>query len=210
MMGASDPPPPGPGSGAPVANAWAVIPAKRFTRAKSRLGPPLGDAERQALARDMLAHVVAAARACNAVAGILVATDGDDVARACGDGVAILRDRDEDQERLGDIVDRALVALTERGADAAVVVMGDLPRLRASDLTSLLTALEGADVALAPDRAEWGANALAVRLPAPMPTEFGRGDSFARHLAAAREHGLATIVVRTASLAHDVDAPGDL
>lgn len=190
--------------------AWAVVPAKSFARAKSRLGIALDDDRRGEIARAMFEHVVGTARACDAIAGLLVATDGDDVARVCSVDATVLRDHADDTGRLGAIVDRALAALAERGATAAVIVMGDLPHLAETDLAALLTALDRADVALAPDRAEWGTNALALRLPTPMPTAFGHTDSFARHLAAARRHGLATTVVRTPTLAYDVDAASDL
>ena len=190
--------------------AWALIPAKSFARAKSRLAIGPGDDRRATLARNMLAHVVRTARASGAIVGVLVATDGDDVACACEDGVAIARDHTDDTGRLGAVVDRALAALAERGATTAIVLMGDLPRLAVDDLAALLASLDTADVALAPDRGDWGTNALALRLPARMPTAFGHSDSFARHLAAARRHGLATTVVRTPTLAYDVDAASDL
>lgn len=190
--------------------AWGVVPAKSFARAKSRLGVALDDDRRGEIARAMFEHVVGSVRACSAIGGVLVATDGDDVACACGDGVTILRDHADDAGRLGAVIDRALVTLAERGATTAVVIMGDLPQLAVSDLVALLAALDTADIALAPDRAEWGTNALALRLPTSMPTAFGHSDSFARHLAAARRHGLATSVVRTPTLAYDVDAASDL
>lgn len=195
---------------APHASVWAVVPAKSFARAKSRLGASLDDDRRGEIARAMLDHVVDTAQACGAVDSVLVATDGDDVAGACADDVTILRDHADDTGRLGAIVDRALVALVGRGATVAVVLMGDLPHLAATDLVALIAALDTADLALAPDRADWGTNALAVRLPTSMPTAFGHTDSFARHLNAARRHGLATAVVRTPTLAYDVDAASDL
>lgn len=190
---------------------WAVVPAKAFADAKSRLAPALDAAGRTRLACTMLVHAIEVIEGSGVVEGILVATDGNDVERACaGHAVEILHDRSEDHGRLGRVVDRALEALSTRGAGAALVVMGDLPRLAVEDVRALLDALASADLALAPDHAEAGTNALACRLPAPMPSEFGHADSLTRHLAAARRLGLAANVVRTPGFAHDVDAPEDL
>ena len=108
------------------------------------------------------------------------------------------------------IVDRALAILADRGAHAAVVVMGDLPELKSEDLAQLLAALDDADCAFAPDGADAGTNALALRLPPALSTQLGHADSFARHLDAAQHRGLTVTTIRTPSLAHDIDEPGDL
>ena len=78
---------------------WAVVPVKCFADAKSRLLSALG-ADRATLAESFLMHVLDALTGCDRIAGVLVATDGEDVARACAArGVEVLRDRGEDGER---------------------------------------------------------------------------------------------------------------
>src|SRR5437016_653864 len=85
-------------------------------------------------------------------------------------------------------------------------------------LTSVLTAdergqiiegvREGAPV-FVPSRSGLGTNGVALAPPDAMPLTFGE-PSFARHLAAARRHGLAPRVLSLPGLGLDVDAPEDL
>lgn len=185
---------------------WALVPARTFRTGKSRLALQPG---RAAIARALFDRVAGVLSRSDAIAGVLVATDGPDVAAAARrHGADVLLD--DGPAPLAAIVDRGLAALASRGVSAAVVVMADLPLLAAHHVDALGAALAGADLVLAPDRDELGTNALAVRLPAPLATRFGHRDSFARHLATAGAAGLRTAVVRAHGLAFDLDLPADL
>jgi 2-phospho-L-lactate/phosphoenolpyruvate guanylyltransferase len=187
--------------------AWAIVPAKSLLYGKSRLRPLLGDEERARFAQRLLLHVVEVLGRCD-LAGLLVATDGDDVAAlASSHGAQVLRDRGEGS--LADVVDRALVEVTARGAGTAVVLMADLPRVEPVDVGALLAALDDHDVALVCDHVGHHTNALALAPPTAMATCFGREDSFAAHCAAARAAGLRVTVVASERIAFDVDLPAD-
>jgi 2-phospho-L-lactate guanylyltransferase len=187
--------------------AWAIVPAKSLARGKSRLSPVLDGDARARFARELLEHVLGVLGACD-LAGVLVATDGDDVAElARARGAAVLLDAGEGT--LAQVVDRALADVASRGAGAAVVLMADLPRLEPDDVASLLAALQSSDVALVRDHLGRHTNALAVAPPTAMKTRFGRADSFEAHLAAAREAGLGVAVVESERIAFDVDVPAD-
>ena len=188
---------------------WALVPAKSFARAKSRLAGILGAAERAELARSMLEHVLSMLAACAEIDGILVVTDGDDVAdlaRARG-AVAV---RDAASPPLGAIVDAALAELHARGAGTALVLMSDLPRLAAADVRDLIAGMSELDVLAAPDLRGEGTNALVLAPPDRLLTSFGVRDSFARHLQRAQAAGLRVGVHRSEGLAFDVDEPADL
>jgi 2-phospho-L-lactate guanylyltransferase len=189
--------------------AWAVVPAKSLVRGKSRLSPALDREARARFARALLEHVLGVLGAC-ALDGILVATDGEDVADlALSRGACVLRDGAPSQSTLAGVVDRALADVAARGATAAVVLMADLPRVEPADVHDLLRALEGADVALVRDHLGHHTNALALAPPTAMSTCFGRPDSFEAHLAAARAAGLRAALVDNARIAFDVDVPAD-
>lgn len=189
------------------ARTWAVIPAKSLARGKSRLSPALDHAERARFARSLLEHVLDVLCSC-ALEGILVATDGDDVAEiATSRGAAVLLDRGADS--LAGVVDRALVDVARRGASAAVVLMADLPRIEARDVAEIVSALEAHDVVLVRDHQGYHTNALGVSPPTAMATRFGRPDSFEAHLAAAREVSLRVRVIENERVAFDVDLPED-
>lgn len=187
--------------------AWAVVPAKSLTRGKSRLGPVLGEDDRARFARDLLEHVLSVLGACG-LDGVLVATDGDDVESLARDhGADVLRDRGAGS--LASVVDAGLAEVSSRGGAAAIVLMADLPRLALEDVADVLRALDDHDVALVRDHLGPHTNALALRLPSPMSTRFGRPDSFEAHLQAAREAGLRVAVVESERIAFDVDVPAD-
>jgi 2-phospho-L-lactate guanylyltransferase len=186
---------------------WAVVPAKSLTRGKSRLRPVLGDLERALFAQRLLEHVLTVVRAAG-LDGVLVATGGDDVAAiATAHGAEVLRDRGEGS--LATVVDRALAAVAARGAEAAIVLMADLPRIEAEDVRALVSALDDHDVALVCDHLGHHTNALAIAPPNAMATCFGRDDSFEAHQNAARAAGLRAIVVASDRIAFDVDLPAD-
>jgi 2-phospho-L-lactate guanylyltransferase len=184
-----------------------VVPAKSLARGKSRLRPVLDEGQRIGFARRLLEHVLDVLGACE-LAGVLVATDGDDVAEiAEAHGAFVRRDRGEGS--LAAVVDHALGDVASRGAQAAFVLMADLPRIEASDIGTLLDALNHSDVAIVRDHLGRHTNALAMAPPMAMTTSFGRDDSFAVHCAAARDAGLRLAILDNEGIAFDVDGPDD-
>ncbi len=214
------------GSRARPRPVWAVVPAKSLDRGKSRLSPVLDDAERARFAGELLEHVLAVLGR-SGLDGVLVATDGDDVAAlARAHGAHVLldagtgraraggrtrphRSAGQDTPRLAAVVDEALAEVQARGAAAALVFMADLPRIEVSDVHQLAAALDDRAVVLVRDHLGPHTNALGLALPTRMPTCFGRPDSFDAHCAAARAAGLDVVVVDSPRVAFDVDAPAD-
>jgi 2-phospho-L-lactate guanylyltransferase len=185
------------------------VPAKSLARGKSRLRPVLGDPERVAFARGLLEHVLDVL-AASGLDGVLVCTDGDDVAEvAASRGAAVRRDEGRGGS-LAHVVDAALADVASRGAAAALVLMADLPRLEPADVAAVLAALEDHDVAIAADHLGRHTNALALSPPTAIATRFGSPESFAEHCAAARAAGLRLGVVERPRIALDVDDPGDI
>jgi 2-phospho-L-lactate guanylyltransferase len=187
---------------------WALVPAKSFGRAKSRLSGLLGEEERAMLARSMLEHVLDVLAASPEIAGVMVVTDGDDVAAlARARGAVVVRDAASPP--LGSIVDLALAELAGR-AGGALVLMSDLPRLTPGDVGILCARMADADVVAAPDVRDEGTNALGLAPPNALRTSFGTRDSFPRHLRTAEAAGLRVGVHRSPGLGFDVDEPADL
>ena len=188
-----------------LSSVWAIVPAKSFTRAKSRLGAGLDDQAREALARSLLTHVLDTLGRCAAIDHVLVTTDGDDVATlSTAFGAEVMRDP-ATTSSLADVVDAALAHAERRGASAALVMMGDLPQVTVADVAAMLETLRDADVVLAPDRAGVHTNALALRLQRRFDTRFGDPHSLREHERLAQARGLRTMRVERAGLALDVD-----
>jgi 2-phospho-L-lactate/phosphoenolpyruvate guanylyltransferase len=187
--------------------AWAIVPAKSLARGKSRLRPVLADGERARFARGLLEHVLDVLLACE-LDGVLVATDGDDVAELAHARGAVVR-RDRGEGSLAEVIDGSLAEVAARGALAAIVVMADLPHLVPDDVHGLVAALEDHDVVLVRDHLGRHTNALALAPPRAIATCFGQPESFAAHCAAVRDAGLRLTIVDNERLAFDVDAPAD-
>jgi 2-phospho-L-lactate guanylyltransferase len=189
-------------------STWAIIPAKCFERAKSRLAPVLSAPERRRLSENMFRHVLDVALGAPELSGVVVVTECPTVTRlATARGAAVVRDARSGQ--LGESMDEALRTLPLQ-ATSALILMGDLPHLCPEDVSALLEPLDRAHVVLAPDRVDEGTNALALRLPLRVNTAFGRTGSYAEHLLRFREAAVPAATLRTETLAFDVDWPQDV
>ena len=183
-----------------------IVPHRGLEAAKTRLAPVLDPAEREALARTLLARVLGVARAASddivvispsAALGPIVEDAGARLAVQRGMG-------------LNAGLEQARAEAMADGAPALLVLHGDLPNLSVADIGALTAAIPAAGgVAIAPDRASIGTNGLAQSPADAIPFAFGSG-SFARHREAAAAAGLEVAVVERPGLAFDLDTPADL
>ncbi|MET0988323.1 MAG: 7,8-didemethyl-8-hydroxy-5-deazariboflavin synthase CofG, partial [Steroidobacteraceae bacterium] len=183
-------------------STWALIPIKPRAQCKTRLASILTAAQREALTRELLAHVLATVRAAQGIDRIaLISRERGDVA----EDVLLLEDRGSDlNASLESGVDQALAA----GASTVLVLPADLPHLRSDDVEQLLAGARTAGIAIAPDRHEQGTNALCFAAPARIRFQFGSG-SFEQHCAHARASGREPVCVRTGGLGFDIDTAAD-
>jgi 2-phospho-L-lactate guanylyltransferase len=175
-----------------------LIPMKAFADSKRRLGDAITDSERLALVHQMAERVVAAS-APLPVAVVCDDTAVADWARSHGALVVW-----EPGRGLNGAVEAGVEQLARMGVRQVTVAHADLPL--ASGLGEL-DAFEG--VTLVPDRRDDGTNVIRVPVRSGFRFSYGPG-SFARHLAECRRVELEVRVVRSASLAFDVDVPADL
>lgn len=187
---------------------WAVVPAKSFREAKTRLSPLLDAAQRAELASLMLADVLAALQQLDQLYGILVVTrDGraKDIAGAYG-----ARAIDDPLEQGPNAAIRLTVpVLRSCGASGMIVVPSDVPGIESEHIRPILQALHEPAVTLVSAARDGGTNLLGCApIDAIMP-RFGP-DSFARHVDAARMAGMEPRIFAPASLAHDIDRPEDM
>ena len=188
---------------------FAVLPIKRFDRAKQRLDPPLTAAARRELAAAMVADVLAALAGVGGLDAI-VAVTGEPVAAelARAAGVETIDERREAGQSAAALA--GIAYALERGAHNVLLVPGDCPALDGGEVEALLAgAAPGPSVAIVPDRHGTGTNALLLAPPDAIAPAFGPG-SFDRHVAAAQAAGVVAHVERLPSLALDVDTAGDL
>jgi 2-phospho-L-lactate guanylyltransferase len=191
----------------------AILPVKRFDRAKSRLGASVPDPQRGQLARAMVADVLRAlARTATIERTYVVSREPSMTQTAQQHGALLVLDEQELGQsaavRLG--VRRALAD----GIERVLCIPGDCPALDAHELDALL-AVRGAgaatapEVVIVPDRHGSGTNGLLLSPPEAIEPSFGP-DSCERHRALARAAGVSCRVERPSSLLLDVDTGEDL
>ncbi|MBM7805525.1 2-phospho-L-lactate guanylyltransferase [Geodermatophilus bullaregiensis] len=184
---------------------WSlVVPAKRLGAAKTRLRPltggPADGGLHAELVLALLADTVAAARACPAVADVVVVTDDERAAatvRALG------------ARTVPDVPDRGLNPALVHGArtaatGAVAALSSDLPALRPAELAAALAAAAAVPRCFVADAAGTGTTLLAAA-GVPLDPRFGRG-SAAAHAAT----GAAALAGDWPGLRRDVDTPADL
>jgi 2-phospho-L-lactate guanylyltransferase len=194
-----------------AAPTLALVPLNAAAIAKTRLRAALPDAERLALIRWLAARVLDAIASSRAVAGIaVVSPDPDMLAWARGLGAFPLLQR---EGGLNDGLDLGRQWALRAGAGALLVVLGDLPLLRPTEVAALVAAGGRAkgrhSAVLAPDREGHGTNALLQRPADLLPFAFGEG-SFQRHRELTRAAGIEATIYRSLGTGFDVDMPADL
>jgi 2-phospho-L-lactate/phosphoenolpyruvate guanylyltransferase len=195
----------------------AILPVKRFARAKRRLGESVADRLRGELARAMVADVLLALSQTAAIERTIVVTGERSLAAPARERGALLVP-DVAEEGQSAAVALGVRAALAQGFDRALCVPGDCPALEPRELESLL-APEGADpragdragaeVVIVPDRHGAGTNGLLLTPPDAIAPSFGP-DSCERHRALALAAGVTCRLERPASLLLDIDTGADL
>jgi 2-phospho-L-lactate guanylyltransferase len=197
----------------------AVLPVKRFARAKQRLGASVDDALRTALARAMVADVLRALDETDAIERTIVVTREPAVAAAAREQGAIVIDDEAESGQPAAVTLGVQRALAE-GFERVLCVPGDCPALDAGELEALLrtaqpfpggTAAAAAEpqVVILPDRHGTGTNGLLLAPPDAIPPAFGPG-SCERHRELALAAGISCRVEQLPSLLLDIDTGADL
>jgi len=188
----------------------AILPVKRFSHAKQRLGGAVSEQLRADLARAMVGDVLSAIHHCTAIERAIVITAEPLLAAAARyQGAIVLEDRGERGQSAA--VAHGLARAGEEGFERALCVPGDCPTIDPAELRALLgrPAPSGGEVVIVPDRHGHGTNGLLLSPPHAIAPAFGPG-SCERHRAHARAAGLACRVERPASLLLDIDTGEDL
>jgi 2-phospho-L-lactate guanylyltransferase len=193
-------------SRAPLGRVWAVVPVKRFDRAKQRLSEVLDGVGRAALAAAMLGDVLEQLSETAGLTGVLVVTsDTEAIVIAGGFGAAVLNDPAD--SGVNDAVAYGVSRLRPLGASSALIAPSDIPFVTSAELSSVLAALEQTSVVLTPALRDGGTNILGLSPPDVIAPAFGP-ESLARHLAAARD--LRPTVISLEGAGRDIDVPADL
>ncbi len=156
----------------------------------------------------MLLDVLETLASCTARAGTALVTSDPfacDQARRFGFGVIF----DSANRGETDAVEMATRICETGGDDFTLVIPGDIPLVRASEIEAILEAAPDEGSVLVPAADGRGTNAVLRRPAGLFPLRFGN-ESFKPHLAAARATGKPVVVLSLPGIALDVDSPADL
>jgi 2-phospho-L-lactate guanylyltransferase len=185
-----------------------IVPHRGLEQAKTRLATSLSPEERVFLASQLLQRVLKVAReVTDDVVVISPSRPLREIVEPSGARLAVQRGMG-----LNEGLEQARFDAVADDIGTMIILHGDLPNLQAADVHALTGALpsDGSPgVAIAPDRAGTGTNALVLRPPGLIGFRFGPG-SFARHLAEVDAAGVPLVAVNRAGLAFDLDTPEDL
>jgi len=209
----------------------AILPVKRFTDAKRRLGASVADPLRAELARAMVGDVLVALSRTAAIERTIVVTREHAVATAASYlGASVVADTAE-QGQSAAVALGVELALND-GFERVLCIPGDCPALAPDELDALLAGADEAmaggshvsvrsgsaagsaaracsQVVIVPDRHGAGTNGLLLTPPDAIAPSFGPA-SCERHRALAHDAGASCRVERVPSLLLDIDTGDDL
>jgi len=190
----------------------AVLPVKRLTDAKQRLGATLAGPLRARLAGAMVSDVLDALARTAAIERTFVVTSEPSVAAEAAERGARVLEDSADAGQSAAVMLGIAAALAE-GIERVLCIPGDCPTLEPAELQSLLGDGDRApgrpEVVIVPDRHGTGTNGLLLTPPDAIAPSFGPG-SCERHRALARAAGAAARLAHPPSLLLDIDTGADL
>lgn len=180
---------------------------KPITEGKSRLAPSLEDGRRRLLSLGMLARVLVAAVGAPGIEDVVV-YGGDSAVRRASTKLGAGW-RQDPGAGLNGCLRAAFSEAAGQGPGFGLFLPADLPLVTSGDLEGFLASVDGFPLALAPDLADDGTNALLVDLTTPFTTQLGEA-SFNRHIEQANKLGIDHVVHRSERLGLDIDTAADL
>ncbi len=183
-----------------------LLPVKRFSRAKARLGAELEPEERVLVARALWEDALDLCEGADFLEWWVVTDDPELSAEAFGRGFAAVRDRGEG---LNAALQEGVEAVRAAGAASVTVLPCDVPLTTGSDLRDLLDTGATSDVVVVPSGQDGGTNGLYMAPPDLFRPQFGPA-SLQAHLMLARRRGHRCSILPLPRLALDIDTPADV
>ena len=184
-----------------------LIPVKNRENAKQRLSSVLVPWERRLLAEAMLEDVFTTLGTWPERPAVSVVTNDP---RACELARHFSFEIIQDTANQGESEAISLAtAVCEEQRTGSLVLPGDIPLLRVSELEQVLAAVPSEGTVLVPSADGQGSNAVLRRPAGLFPLKFG-DQSFTRHLQWAGATGKPCVTLELPGIALDVDTPQDL
>jgi 2-phospho-L-lactate guanylyltransferase len=194
--------------------ATAILPIKRYSRAKSRLLGTIDERDRAGLLRAMQSDVLRGLDQAESIERVIVVSGEKRAEQVAMESAKRLRTpievlRDPDDASHSDAAVLGIIRALSLGAICTALLPGDCPLLDAAELDGALARSGERTVAVIPDRHGAGTNGLLLCPGDAIGPAFGEG-SCERHIDRATRAGFDTRVEELPSLALDLDTPEDL
>ena len=186
---------------------WALMPVKDFGNAKSRLRAVLSTDECAGLALNMARDVAAAILNADAVDGLALLGSGPEIEKLARELRCDCVEEFDDAD-LSCNLGLAARQLEANGVTTLVIVPGDIPTLRTSDIDQFITRTNSSLGLCAAGR-DGGTNALVLTPPNALAFQFGK-NSARRHLEAGKAAGLSAVETNNPAFRVDIDTADDL
>lgn len=186
-----------------MSTCWAVLALKPPGAGKTRLASALTVRAREHLVWSMFQHVVFALQQTEEIDRIAVVTARREPMPA---GVMTV---DDPGRGLNPALHAGVAAAHTAGAREVLILHADLPTLTADEVDRFIRTGRKADLAIAPDTAGTGTNALFLPTATAFSFHFGV-DSLRQHLGEASRQQLRAQVINLPGFALDIDEPIDL
>ena len=189
---------------------FAIVPAKKFEKSKTRLSALLDAKERIQLSGLMLEEtlsVLASAKSLRQI--VVVSSDWRAGELAASHGAKFLHE--EKESGVNSAVELADRYCTDQGADATVVIPQDLPLLNAFDINAVCCLADkekGGCIVICPSLRYDGTNLLLRKPPLAIKTYYD-SDSYESHMKAAAKLDISTKLYFSRKLMTDIDTPED-
>lgn len=184
---------------------WLVIPVKNFSDSKQRLQLILNESQRRSLAVAMLKDMLDELKTLQSSVTIVLLSRSEEVKQLAQEFELEFLLEPEHCRGLNHALQFALEQAEQAEVSRAVLLHGDIPLLKASDIARLL---QNPSNTIAADKHGSGTNALLLHLPNTLPLCFGE-NSFALHRQKAKQNNSDLQHLPLASLQWDIDEPQD-
>ena len=188
----------------------AFVPLRHPVSARRRMLEDLTAKQRHSMYFTLARRIITALRDATMVRDIVIVTSSAEVEIFAEHlGVRVMHQMHD--EGINSACAAAIASSSAVGITGALIVSGDLPMVTSNAITALLKSadLQHPGMTIVPDRHHRGTNALVCTPADAVRLRFGP-NSFAEHVRAAQEQGLATRVFESGELALDIDEPEDL
>lgn len=183
-----------------------LLPVKRLSDAKQRLGSHFNADQRLDIARALLADALDLCATSDFLAWWVISSDDEVLDAAARSGLGRLKDSGEG---LNTALAAGTAAAAAAGAESVSIIPVDVPLAFSGDLIDLLDTGATSDLVVVPAGEDGGTNALYLSPPEVIEPQFGPG-SLHRHIASSERLGLRCSMLSLPRLALDIDSFQDV